>query len=129
MGDGPSSAGQLEPLYYTPRRKVLEPLQPQRTQFADVLARLAADKAYRDQATKDPDLIANDYKLTLQELSSLRQVAILSGADTTQVSRVRAVEFAARAEGGGVADWSVSCCSCCCCCCGETAVAPVIFAR
>lgn len=91
-------------------------------QFKKALTRLADDKAYRTKAMKNPAVIVKDFKLSLKELSALRTVAVMSGADIKQVDRLSAATIDLQA-GGGLADWDVSCCSCCCCCCGETAVA------
>jgi|GEM_PF-2820124 hypothetical protein len=93
---------------------------PSRTSFQEVLTRLSTDSNYRKQAMADPSLITTDYKMSLKELQALRQVAILSGADTTVVDRVR-VESIGRAA-TTLDSVDVSCCSCCCCCCGDTAV-------
>lgn len=112
-----------EPIYYRPKRRPLEKGGETR-QFAEVLSKLASDPGYRERAVADPATIAIDYKLTLKELQSLRQVAILSGADITNVNKLRAEEMLQRIDAAYLdnADVDVSCCSCCCCCCGETAV-------
>lgn len=109
-----------EPTYYSPRSG---------GDFRRVLSRLASDSAYREAATRDPDLIAKDFKLTLKELQALRQVAIMSGADVTQVNQIRAQEIRTQAAERLATDIDVSCCSCCCCCCGETAVVPLPSVR
>lgn len=113
-----------QPEFYRPQRRPVRPpaaLPP--SEFAAVLSKLASDPAYRERATQNPDLLADDFRLTLKDLKALRQVAILSGADVTRVNSIRAREIAANVSGLSAADVDVSCCSCCCCCCGETAVA------
>ena len=94
---------------------------PSRRNFQAVLTRLSTDKDYREQAATDPSLITMDYKLSLKELQALRQVAILSGADTKVVDRLRA-DTIVNSGPAGLDSVDVSCCSCCCCCCGDTAV-------
>lgn len=101
---------------------ILQHPEPPKTQFSEVLTKLASDPVYRQRTLADPKLITTDYRLSLKELQALRQIAIMSGADVRSVNRLRANEFLARAA---VTDVDVSCCSCCCCCCGETAVAPL----
>lgn len=98
------------------------PVRPaaNRTSFQEVLTRLSTDKEYRAQAIADPAMITTDYKLSLKELQALRQVAILSGADTNVVDRLRVAAISRAAPSLDSVD--VSCCSCCCCCCGDTAV-------
>lgn len=104
--------------------------KPRPDEFRKALSRLATDAKYREQATKNPELILKDFKLSLRDLQALRQVAALSGADVTAVNKVRAREFARLSDEFGVlgkgalaaTDIDISCCSCCCCCCGETAV-------
>ncbi|HRI09326.1 MAG TPA: hypothetical protein PKW35_16005 [Nannocystaceae bacterium] len=90
--------------------------------FKSALTKLAGDSSYRDAATKDPSVILKDFKLSLKELSALRSVAAMSGADVHMVDSLAAKAIAARAQAS--TDVDVSCCSCCCCCCGETAAAP-----
>jgi hypothetical protein len=126
-----------DPVYYQPRRRETREGEVTRSsQFAAVLSRLASDPGYRGQAIAQPELIGRDFKLTLRELKALREVAILSGADVSQVNRIRANEYLMRADElraidrlSPVADVDVSCCSCCCCCCGETALAPMSMGR
>jgi hypothetical protein len=98
------------------------PIRPvqSRSTFQEVLTRLSTDNEYRNKATADPTLLTTDYKMSLKELQALRQVAILSGADTKVVDRIR-VDAISRA-GTNLDSVDVSCCSCCCCCCGDTAV-------
>jgi hypothetical protein len=89
--------------------------------FKSALTKLASDPDYRSKAQQDPELIQKDYGLSVKELQALRQVALLSGADVSQVDALRGKEIANRStEEAAAVD--VSCCSCCCCCCGETAV-------
>ena len=99
------------------------PVRPvrERSTFQAALTRLATDSDYRQQATEDPSLITTDYKMSLKELQALRQVAVLSGADTRVVDRFRA-DLIGRGAAGALDSVDVSCCSCCCCCCGDTAV-------
>jgi len=114
------------------------------SEFRRALARLASDPAYRERAMNDPSVITADYKMTLKDLQSLREVAVMSGADVTEVNKLRAQSLSAVAFGniatlgpgasevlknpGNIAaDVNVSCCSCCCCCCGETAGGPMMM--
>lgn len=95
--------------------------------FKKALTKLASDAAYRNKAIQDPNIITHDFKLSLVELEQLRNAAELSGADLTQVQRIRAESFMQvathpSAETLKKVNINVSCCSCCCCCCGETAV-------
>jgi hypothetical protein len=106
--------------------------KPKPDEFRKALSRLATDAKYRQQATKNPEVILKDFKLSLRDLQALRQVAVLSGADISAVNKVRAREMARLSDEFGVlgkgalapaaTDIDISCCSCCCCCCGETAV-------
>lgn len=86
--------------------------------FRDALSRLASDTEYRDKATADPMLVAQDYHLSDKDLQALRQVAELSGADVSQVDKV-VTDFSG-GEGAGLKDVNVTVSCCCCCCCGET---------
>jgi len=99
-----------------------------KVQFQKALTKLSSDATYRKAATAKPAMITKDFKLSLHELTALRQVAIMSGANIRAVDKVRAKEYGrlpgrVRPVGLESADVDVSCCSCCCCCCGETAVA------
>ncbi|MEZ4450576.1 MAG: hypothetical protein R3B09_13935 [Nannocystaceae bacterium] len=91
--------------------------------FKSALTKLAGDSKYRDAATQDPTMILKDFKLSLKELSALRSVAAMSGADVHAVDGLAAKAIASRLNQAST-DVDVSCCSCCCCCCGETAAAP-----
>ena len=88
--------------------------------FKRALTRLATDVEYRKETMSRPEVILQDYRLTVRELENLKDVAKLSGADITAVNRLRASEITRGI--GTAADVDVSCCSCCCCCCGETSV-------
>lgn len=88
--------------------------------FKTALNRLGSDTAFRNQVMKNPVVLTKEFNLSIQELSALRQVAQLSGADMTQINKVRAVGIGAFRTGAAEIDIDVSCC--CCCCCGETAV-------
>ena len=87
-------------------------------EFAKALRALASDARYRDAATSEPSMVPRDFKLTVRELKSLREAAILSGADVTAINRLRVGEMAAHIN---VSEVDNGCCCCCCCCCGETA--------
>jgi hypothetical protein len=117
--EDPSSFRQIEEL----RNRMLSeiPVRPTSSDnFKAALTKLASDNTYRNAAIKDPGLILNDFKLSLKELSALRSVAAMSGADIRAVDSLAARAIAARADSDST-DVDVSCCSCCCCCCGETA--------
>ncbi len=100
-------------------RGIRNPLE-RPSDFKRALTRLATDVEYRKSAMQSPEIILQDYRLTVRELESLKDVAKLSGADITAVNRLRASEITRGI--GTAADVDVSCCSCCCCCCGETSV-------
>jgi hypothetical protein len=92
--------------------------------FRRALARLASNRNYARQASRDPEVIERDFALTNDELDALRQVAVLSGVDTTEVDRVRRRHGPPDAQAEEVpVEIDVSCC--CCCCCGETAVLAI----
>jgi hypothetical protein len=93
-------------------------------QFRTALKVLANNDEYREAAICSPEMILEDFNLSAKELTALRGIAKLSGADITAVDRAVAVELLANP--GSLAsdiDIDVSCCSCCCCCCGETSIA------
>lgn len=101
------------------------PVRPKKPdQFREALGKLATDKGYREKATKDPMMIIQDFKLSQKELSALRNVARMSGADVRAVDRLTATAIAVAVDHAADTDIDVSCCSCCCCCCGETAATP-----
>ncbi|MDQ3964526.1 MAG: hypothetical protein M3277_11545 [Actinomycetota bacterium] len=94
-------------------------------QFREALTKFASDPSFREEAMRSPEIVQENFKLSLEELQALRQVAIMSGADVSEVDKVRAKVFANRAGRVEATDVDVSCCSCCCCCCGETAVQTI----
>jgi hypothetical protein len=98
--------------------------------FKNALAKLSSDKDYRNKATADPSILSNDFKLTILQLKSLREVAVMSGADVSKVEALQATVIGGliKRPGGLSANWDVSCCSCCCCCCGETSVQTMMYA-
>jgi hypothetical protein len=98
-----------------------------RTEFKRALTALASDAQFRAQATKDPKIITRKFKLSLRELNSLREVAVMSGADIKAVDKLRVAEIKANIGRAKATNIDISCCSCCCCCCGETAVAPMMY--
>jgi hypothetical protein len=89
--------------------------------FKAALTKLASDPEYRQKAQEDPTIIEKDYGLSVKELQALRQVAVLSGADVSQVDHIRGTMIAER-SGDELKSVDNGCCCCCCCCCGETAV-------
>ena len=96
-------------------------------QFREAISRFAGDAEFREEAMSNPEVVQDNFKLSLEELQALRQVAILSGADVSNVDRLRIDSIRKFVERGDLAavDVDVSCCSCCCCCCGETAVLTI----
>jgi hypothetical protein len=86
--------------------------------FKTALNKLGSDTAFRNQVMKNPTVLTREFQLSIQELSALRQVAQLSGADMTQINKVRASGIVR----GGAAEIDINVSCCCCCCCGETAV-------
>ena len=65
--------------------------------------KLASDAAYRIKATRDPNLITQDFKLSLAELEALRDAAEMSGADLSRGQKstrpVLSTAFGAAATG------------------------------
>lgn len=91
--------------------------------FKKALNRLSTDKEFRDRAIAKPEILTTEFRLSLKELHALRAAAVLSGADLTEIQRVRgnAIErFAVTRTNVADVDIDISCC--CCCCCGETSV-------
>jgi hypothetical protein len=87
-------------------------------QFRDALRRIATDTAYRNSAIQDPRKVLTDFKLSMQDLRALRDAAVLSGADVSQVDKILS-----QAELGPV---PADACCCSCCCCGEAGVDVVL---
>jgi hypothetical protein len=86
--------------------------------FREALTRLANDSDYRAKTTQNPVLLTQDYHLSDKDLQALRQVASMSGADTSQIDKV--VGEWSEQQGAGLKDVNVTVSCCCCCCCGET---------
>jgi hypothetical protein len=91
-----------------------------------VLSKILNDSAYATAAVKSPLKITTDYPhISVLELETLRNCAILSGADMGAINTARADAIGASAAGdlglittdptGPALGFSVSCCSCCCC--------------
>jgi L-alanine-DL-glutamate epimerase-like enolase superfamily enzyme len=91
--------------------------------FKKALNKLATDQAFREKTLKSPESLTTEFKLSVHELRALRQAAVLSGADMTQIDSIRSRAIkAGLATGNLAADWDIDISCCCCCCCGETAV-------
>lgn len=90
--------------------------------FKKALNRLGTDKEFRDKALKNPEVLTNEFQLSVMQLRALRQAATLSGADMKQIDSVRTRTVKAGLATGLAADWDIDISCCCCCCCGETAV-------
>ena len=89
------------------------------SQFKSVLTKLATDKGYLQTTTKDPKKLLADFpQLTIQELDALRDAAILSGVDVSNIDPLHEKIADAR-PGSGALGGDVTAC-CCCCCCGVT---------
>src|SRR4051812_17617012 len=89
--------------------------------FKKALAKLSTDEAFRQKALTHPETLTTEFHLSLRDLHALRQAAVLSGADMTQITRVRATEMGRMATtAGSLADVDINISCCCCCCCGET---------
>jgi hypothetical protein len=88
--------------------------------FKKALNRLSTDDAFRQAVTKDPAKLTTEYHLSLKELHALRQAAVLSGVDMTEINKIRGAEIARMH--GNLADIDINISCCCCCCCGETGV-------
>lgn len=88
--------------------------------FREVLTRLSTDKGYLQSATANPMKLLEDFpELTIQELDALRDAAILSGADVSNVDPLHARITGARPGSGESLGGDITAC-CCCCCCGTT---------
>jgi hypothetical protein len=83
-------------------------------QFREALRRIASDTAYRNSAIQNPRIVLNDFRLSLQDLRALRDAAVLSGADVSQVDNLL--------NQSQVGPIPADACCCSCCCCGETGV-------
>jgi hypothetical protein len=102
-------------------------------EYKKALTRLSNDPAYRKLATRNPNIITRDYKLSPRELYALRGAAVMSGADVREVNKMmreRAIDEevrrgTSRAIASRSVDVDVDHCCCCCCCCGETAVVSI----
>ena len=126
---GPKVASRVKPNYLVCEEAKMADLKPpEGGDFKRALTKLAGDAAYRNKAIHDPNIITHDFKLSFLELEQLRNAAELSGADLTEVTKIRANSFQHFSGVPAVhtaalkININVSCCSCCCCCCGETAV-------
>ena len=88
-------------------------------QFKSVLTKLATDKGYLQSATRDPQQLLRDYpQLTIQELDALRDAAVLSGVDMSNIDPLHA-KIATAKPGEPAVGGDITAC-CCCCCCGVT---------
>lgn len=88
-------------------------------QFKAVLTKLASDKGYLQSATMDPKQLLRDYPdLTIQELDALRDAAVLSGVDMSNIDPLH-VKIAGIKPGQPAIGGDITAC-CCCCCCGVT---------
>ncbi len=86
--------------------------------FRAVLKRLSQDQTYRQETTKDPRKILDDFPgLTLQELDALRDAAVLSGVDLSEIEPLH--DQIAGKRFGELGNGDITAC-CCCCCCGMT---------
>lgn len=88
-------------------------------QFKEALRKLASDTSFRNEASTNPKLITEKFKLSMQDLRSLRDAAVLSGVDIKDVDALFS-----KAENQPIA--AAQACCCCCCCCGDTGVAIMI---
>lgn len=87
--------------------------------FRAVLKRLSQDQAYLQETTTNPRKILEDFPdLTLQELDSLRDAAVLSGVDVREIEPLHD-GIANMRFGQALGDGDITAC-CCCCCCGVT---------
>jgi hypothetical protein len=90
------------------------------SQFKAVLTKLASDKGYLQSATKDPKQLLRDYPdLTIQELDALRDAAVLSGVDMSNIDPLHVKIADTRPGQPGIGGGDITAC-CCCCCCGAT---------
>jgi len=89
------------------------------TAFRAVLKRLSQDQSYRQDTTANPKKVLEDFPgLTLQELDSLRDAAVLSGVDMMEIAPLHD-KIANMRFGQQLGDGDITAC-CCCCCCGVT---------
>lgn len=89
--------------------------------FREALRRIASDNTYRIDVTANPKKLLGDFQLTKSDVEALRQAAIMSGADLTQVDALLSKPGVANYNGMKPMLMNNGCC-CCCCCCGETGV-------
>ena len=88
------------------------------SQFKAVLTKLCTDKGYLRAATANPKKLIEDYPgLTIQELDALRDAAVLSGADVSNVDPLHAKIYYSKPGQRGLGDGDITACCCCCCCC------------
>jgi len=89
------------------------------SQFRAVITKLASDKGYLQSAINDPKQLLVDYPdLTIQELDALRDAAVLSGVDMSNIDPLH-VKIAGTKPGQPGIGGDITAC-CCCCCCGVT---------
>lgn len=80
--------------------------------FKEVLTRLVSDRNYLLATTANPRAILSDFPtLSVQDLQALRDAAVLSGVDMSNISPLND-GLTIRPLG------DIGCC--CCCCCGVT---------
>lgn len=99
------------------------------SQFREVVRKLASDTAYRNRAVADPTVLHQDFKLSIQDLRTLRNAAVLSGVDVAKIDvMLNNIELSAYGAGARPAFFDDGCC--CCCCCGQAgAVVRIAPAR
>ncbi len=87
--------------------------------FRDALRRFSCDSAYVARALNQPSLILQDFPaLSMQDLDSLRDAAVLSGVDVSSIDPI--IDGVASRAGATPTLGGDGCC--CCCCCGVTGV-------
>ena len=87
--------------------------------------KLLTDQKYRDEATVNPLKLLDDCSLSLEELETLRDAAVLSGVPHSAIDDLFVnLRLGSFSKPGVPSKGTNSCC--CCCCCGQ-AGATVVF--
>ena len=98
---------------------------PDGAPFRNALRKLTVDQTFASQAIQDPSLVTKAYPaLNTLQLETLRECAILSGANVAAINKVRAAAISGTSSinhagavvvGGHSVGWYPTCCCCCCC--------------
>ena len=85
--------------------------------FRLALRRFSSESQYVAEALSNPSIVLRDFPgLTMHELDSLRDAAVLSGTDVSSIDPL--IDGVVNRAAGGPTLGGDGCC--CCCCCGAT---------